>query len=213
MLFRLFSHKASIFRSFSEIQNLGSLIKSESALTFAPSIDLDFDSIPTYTLSSYDEKFTEILLKYSKSLNSIAGGRFNKNIFDTISVYSFMDHVPLTNSGFVEQLSETTFKVTAFDPSNAPTIEIALKKSPYHMQVQRDFGDITVTMKLDKGASNATALKLVQEAKKKVENIVQSAKIRFKGNVQAIADIEEMGKKIQSDIELVHEEKFSQLNN
>ena len=216
MLSRLLSRSPVFLRGFSELQSFSGISNvgpSEPIVTSVGSLDLDFDSIPQYTLGNYQDRMSTVFLNYMSSLRGVQGGRFNKAIFESIEVYSFMEHVSLNLAADVEQVSETTFKITAYDPTNSPTIEIALKKSNYHMSVHRDFEHITVNMKVDKQACKDAALKIVQTAKKNIDAIVGEAGERFQGNKQAANDIEELGKRVAEDIDFIHQEKIEQISN
>ena len=206
MFLRVFRSGIKSYRLFGELQKLSQIAGTASPLDL--NVEIDFDSFPLYTLGSYDTEMNQVLLDYIKSIKSIAGGRYTKSIFDTITVYSFMEHVPLTRTADVDQMSDTGFKITAFDPTNSPMIEIALKKSPYKMDVKRDFDKITVDVKIDLEASKATLGKITDDAKKKIENIVKNAAVRFTGNKEATGDIESMSKKFIQDIDSFYSVKL-----
>ncbi|OMJ86388.1 hypothetical protein SteCoe_12115 [Stentor coeruleus] len=214
MLFKLFRSVPAL-RSFSEVKVVSSLVTSDAgAVTDSTPWTLDFSSVPVYTSGNYDEKMSKIFTNYVSSLRSIAGGKANRGFFDSILVYSFMEHVPLSNAAQVEQLSETTFKMTAFDPTNAPTIEIALKKSPYNLKVVRDMDVIDVTMTLDKEGSKNAAAKLLADAKVKIEDVVKEAATRFGDkNKYATESITTLSKRVIADMEQFHQKKVTEVGN
>ena len=210
----LLRNRIPLIRYFSEVARLNnSLIPISQKSADFPKFELDFESIPSYTLGNYSEKMDEVLRGYLDSIRFIAGGRYNTAFFDTIDVYSFMEHVPLTHAADIKQLSEYEFKITAFDPTNAPTIEIALKKSAYSLEVVRDFENISVVLTVDKEASKAAAEKLFDEAKEKIAEIVNQANLRFANNKQAADNIKITGIRAVQDIEKLHNFKLAELDN
>ncbi|OMJ65601.1 hypothetical protein SteCoe_37925 [Stentor coeruleus] len=214
MLFKLF-RRAPALRLFSEVKVVSSLVTGDAgAVTDATPWSLDFGSVPVYSSGNYDEKMSQIFTNYVSSLRSIAGGKANRIFFDSILVYSFMEHVPLSNAAQIEQLSETKFKVTAFDPTNAPTIETALKKSPYNLKVVRDMDVIDVTMTLDKEGSKAAAAKFLADAKVKIEDVVKEAAVRFgEKNKYATESIATLSKRVIADMEQFHQKKVTEVGN
>ena len=215
MLFKFFRSSFPVLRRFGEVNVSKPLAKiTEADFPDKVALDLDFSGVPQHTSGNYNEKMQDIFVKYVNSLKAVTGGRYNRAFFDNITVYTWMEHVPLPTAANVEQLSETSFMVRSYDSSNGPTIEVALKKSPFNLSVVRDMGDLTVTMKLDKEASKASAGKLLDEAKVKIGDVAEAAAKRFgEKNKAATAEVEELSKRVIGDMELFHKQKVTQISN
>jgi ribosome recycling factor len=169
---------------------------------------LDADKIPKHTNGDFHEKIKALYLEYRLSLNSIAGGLNHLAFFSTIQVYTFLEHVPLTDAASVKKTSPTSYQITSYDPNNAPLIETALKKSLYGFNVVRDFGELTVTLKNPKNFSaefRKTALEgTLKSHKEKINKVLEEAKTRFTKYPQAVDDITKLVNNTFLDMDGVH---------
>lgn len=153
--------------------------------------EVDFSAIPTATLGNFKSTLEQIVVDFSNSLRTVAGGKGNISFFNNIYVYSFLEPVLLTEAAVVKPLKEGEYELTVLEPSNAPMVELALKQSPYNLTVERDFERITVSAKVDKQNSVKVSKQMFEQAKTRLE----SAK------AEAIKKYESRGKALVRDIE------------
>ena len=175
---------------------------------FAKLFYLDLDTIPKHTNGNYHNEIKAVLHDYRTSLNKIAGGLNNLAFFSTIEVYTFLEHVPLTEAASVKKSSPTSYLITSHDPNNAPLIETALKKSHYGFNVVREFGEITVTVKDAKIFSaefRKTALEATLKShKEKINRVFDQAKKRFETYPEAVKGLAGLVEDAFKDMDGIH---------
>jgi ribosome recycling factor len=123
-------------------------------------------------------------------------------------VYTFLEHVPLTEAASVKKSSPTSYLITSHDQNNAPLIEVALKKSHYGFNVVRNFGEITVTVK-DPKTFSAEFRKAALEAtlkshKEKISKILDQAKKRFESYPETVKGFTSLVEETFKDMDGVH---------
>ncbi|CAG9324123.1 unnamed protein product [Blepharisma stoltei] len=142
---------------------------------------VDFKNVPAFTLGNFSERMETALIDLLNGLRGLQGGKGAVNFIENIQVYSFLEYQPLSNAAKVESLGNNQFKVSVFDPANAPQVELAIKKSPFKLQAQRNLDVITVTMTPDKENTLKAAESLAEETRKKITAVYQEGLQRFKG--------------------------------
>jgi ribosome recycling factor len=136
---------------------------------------LDFDVEYQVPRTDYNHLINNVLVNYVSSLKKIPGGKSSLGFFDSVQVYTFMEHVPLTRAADVVQVSHNNFKIHVYDANNAPFIEIGLKKSQYPLEVTRDADNLSVTLNITEESYRQATSALLEDTKRQIALILEDA--------------------------------------
>lgn len=169
------------------------------------SLFLGKTKLPEYTMGGFPERMTDVHREYLISMKKVPGGAYPINIFRYITVYTWGEYVSLTDAADVKQLSPTSFRIQAFEPTFSTLIEVALKKSSYGFNVTRDFGVLTATLKDQNTISKEFQDKALTESlnfhKQKVDHIFEQAKSRLAKHPEAVQKLSQLRTELFSDME------------
>lgn len=161
--------------------------------------------LPEYTMGGFPERMTEVHEEFVRSMTTLPGGPFSTTFLKHITVYTWGEYASLTDAANVTQLSPTSFKIEAFDPTFSSLIEVALKKSSYGFNVTRDFGVLIATFKDEKILSKEFADKALTQSlnfhKEKLNQIFDQAKLRFTKHPEAVQKLSQLRTDLFNEME------------
>jgi ribosome recycling factor len=131
------------------------------------------------------------VLSLAEKLNYVIGGKAHRGYFDSVKVYSFMEWVPLPTAASVTPVSDSELFIEAYEPSNAPLVELAIRKSGVQAEVTRDFGVVKVKiLGYDKEAALKETRRLGEEAKESLLSIKEKTAAKVGEDTQALGKLE-----------------------
>ena len=143
------------------------------------------------TLGNTHQEMDTQISSLAEKLNYVMGGKAHRGYFDGVKVYSFMEWVPLPAAATVTAVSDSELSIEAYEPSNSPLVELAIRKSGVQAEVTRDFGVVKVKiLGYDKEAALKEARRLGDEAKEALLSIKEKTAARVGKDAQALGKLE-----------------------